>query len=70
MFACNQVHWTYNFNQHYLDCHPGVLPPPEVKPLEAEQDCILGAIAELPISDNHKRKHTNTASKAARKKQR
>lgn len=57
------------FNQHYLDCHPGVLPPPEVEPLEAEQDFILGAIAELPIFDNHKRKRTNIASKAARKKQ-
>ena len=56
MFSCDQVYWTYNFNQHYLDCHPGVLPSPEVKPLEAEQVFILlGATAELPISN--KRKH-------------
>ena len=70
MFSCDQVHWTYNFNQHYLDCHPGVLPLPEVKPLEAELVFILGATAELPISNKCKRKRNSTAPKAARKKQR
>ena len=60
----------YNFNQHYLDCHPGVLPPPEVKPLEAEQIFILGATAELPTSNKRKRKCNSTTPIAARKKQR
>ena len=68
VFACNQVHWTYNFDQHYLDCHPRVLPPPEAKPLEAELGFILGATAELPISSMRKHKHNNTAPNTVRKK--